>query len=115
MKYISKDRAASVLSADNTHCLETPVEYNITDTACSTKKLVFFISNLPILLRAPGKHPSRKLSTFGHPPPSPRKGSSAVRGGGWIFSETTHLRFDKVLVSKSEQKHFDIHKYIPYI
>ena len=36
------------------------------------------------------------------------------RGGGgggervWIFSGTTHLRFDKDLVSKSKQKHFDI-------
>ena len=72
----------TIASADNTHCVETPVEYNITDSMLN-KEAGFFISNLPILLRAPGKHPYRKLSPFGHPLPSPRKGPSAAgRGGG---------------------------------
>ena len=35
-------------SADSTHCLETPVEYNITDSILN--KEAFFLSNLPILL-----------------------------------------------------------------
>ena len=62
----------------------------------------FCISNSPILLRAPEKNLSPALSS--------RKRPSVVggRGGVWIFSGTTHLRFDKVVVSQSKQKHFDI-------
>ena len=64
--------------------------YNITDSMLN-KEAVFFISNLPILLRAPGKHPSRKLSTFGHPPPTPLSSEGALSGvaggGGGYFLE----------------------------
>ena len=88
----------TIASADNTHCLETPVEYNITDSMLKKESYSEPLENTPIgncLL----------LDT----PPPPRKGPSAVgRGGVWIFSGTTHLQFDKVLVSKSKQKHFDI-------
>ena len=69
----------TIASADNTHCLETPVEYNITDSMLN-KEAGFFISNLPILLRAPGKHPYRKLSSFWTPPP-PLSSEGALRGG----------------------------------
>ena len=67
----------------------------------------FCINNSPILLRAPEKNLSPALSS--------RKRPFVVGGGGggggggvWIFSGTTHLRFDKVVVSQSKQKHFDI-------
>ena len=72
--------------------------------ACSTEKLLFFV----LITHQSYSEPLKKTS----PPPSLHgRGPSWLGGGGggvWIFSGTTHLRFDKVVVSQSKQKHFDI-------
>ena len=71
--------------------------------ACSTEKLLFFVLVTHQSYSEPLKKNSPPPSLHGRGPPW-----LGGRGGVWIFSGTTHLRFDKVVVSQSKQKHFDI-------
>ena len=98
----------TIASADNTHCLETPVEYNITDSMLN-KEAVFFLVTYQSYSEPLENTPIANCLLLDTPPPLSSEGAlRGGAGGAWIFSGTTHLQFDKVLVSKSKQKHFDI-------
>ena len=100
----------TIASADNTHCLETPVEYNITDSMLN-KEAGFFLSVTYQSHSEPLENTPIGNCLLLDTPPPPLSSEGTRRGGAGgvlIFSGTIHLRFDKVLVSKSKQKHFDI-------
>ena len=98
----------TIASADNTHCVETPVEYNITDSMLN-KEAGFLLVTYQSYSEPLENTPIGNCLLLDTPSPLLGRGPPRRGGGGvWIFSGTTHLRVDKVLVSKSKQKHVDI-------